>query len=1215
MLKKLLWLLMLAAVPSLAQTAAIQGNSFLGGVSAITSGLKSSNYLDGIIPSATITVYLTGTKTLATIYADGNNTPLANPFTSNASSSTNPGGYIFWALTGVGYDVVATGGISPNTYTTPVTLYTDVIVGGSGGGSGCAQGTCVVNNPTGTQTVVQPNGTNLNVNRFEGSLYGDQFGTGVNGIESAWSNCAVQAAGGGGCAIRIPSQYTNADNPAGWGASKYQFGAQGAGFQGPVGSSYYDMRNGIFQMTFRDPQSESPTQEEAVSIAATWDLFANQQYENIGNPDALGTHMQRMANSFNFDNYFGGMPEYVYGAYVYGQNATLDDYSGGQAWLHFDVMNKRGPGDGILTWSRLTCDAGINTSTDEGCKIADLAVQEDNVVFQGTANATTTGATTVTVTPTLGANTQGSGRTLEDVSTAKQITGNAFSGVITTLAGSQVPNGIQDATANWPVSTMIEGCYSGSDNGATGSAGCPSGSAPSGYIPGQPLTGSKTGFSPNSSVTVGVLASWSGLPSGFCTNSTLQSSNSAGSCYMPASGVGCLSDSVEYETVNYTYNSTSQQITLNNLLFPHLNGFVFSTGGLCGYAIEDLANQYTAGGTTGTIAPTYPVEGSLNATTLYYVTQRTNEGYGTPLLGGSADTSSLNGNVASPGQYGQMCFSTTMGGISLTGGVVTFSMGGTGNPLGTPFTDYNGLAVTISGTGNATYNGTYPLTLVSGNVFTYTPAAPTGTIPTTGTVAYCNQTYAIHPSAQVLSVMNGSTQAIDGTFNLMPNTMAITSGDAMREPHYQQTEILGQQITTTAFSPQQYDGAQTHAWNFQGLYAGGGVGLQVNNAVNANLYLGHGGTHQVPGATLTSTGVWGNMLNAISAPDDSLILVANCKTSYGCGNAASNFGIVSMGFTLPNAFPGYSTDSFAYNPNYDPAGRAQALTSGEWVFCNGAQNESWTTGPANGNCVGAVRSGYLFADLGVTAPNVTANTMTATALSNTPTLFLNAVGTPGSTTYTYGLVSHDRTSGGGTTLAETGLTILTGNATLSGTNYILLCAPVNPGVASYDFLKDVSGTYQSLALNVAVGNGASYSQVPNYTCVTDTGGATSAYPLPTANTTGSVDASTINSTLLVPGTNITQTIASGNAFLPIAAIASGACGTVTSYTATGAVVATDRLVTNFNSNPTGIVGYQPGAMLSIVTWLGAGQVNFLQCNNTTASITPSSLTLTWSVLR
>lgn len=108
-----------------AQTGAVNGLCSLGGTQATTSGLKSANYLNGVIPSCTVTVYLTGTTTLATIYADSNSTPLANPFTANSISSVNPGGWIFWAATNQGLDVTMSGGISPNTYPQPVTL-TDI---------------------------------------------------------------------------------------------------------------------------------------------------------------------------------------------------------------------------------------------------------------------------------------------------------------------------------------------------------------------------------------------------------------------------------------------------------------------------------------------------------------------------------------------------------------------------------------------------------------------------------------------------------------------------------------------------------------------------------------------------------------------------------------------------------------------------------------------------------------------------------------------------------------------------------------------------------------------------------------------------------------------------------------------------------------------------------------------------------------------------------
>lgn len=115
-------ILILGTVPLLAQTAPVTGYCNKGGNPALVSGIKSTNYPQIVIPSCKVTVYLHGTTTLATIYADSNNTPLANPFTANTISSPNPGAWIFWAATGQGYDVVGSGGVPPNTYTQPITL-------------------------------------------------------------------------------------------------------------------------------------------------------------------------------------------------------------------------------------------------------------------------------------------------------------------------------------------------------------------------------------------------------------------------------------------------------------------------------------------------------------------------------------------------------------------------------------------------------------------------------------------------------------------------------------------------------------------------------------------------------------------------------------------------------------------------------------------------------------------------------------------------------------------------------------------------------------------------------------------------------------------------------------------------------------------------------------------------------------------------------------
>lgn len=88
-----------------------------GGTQAALSGLLSTNYQQGIIPSCTVTVYLTGTPTLATIYSNNSGTPLSNPFTASST-----GQFLVFAAVNTGYDVVLSGGISPNTYPSPVTI-------------------------------------------------------------------------------------------------------------------------------------------------------------------------------------------------------------------------------------------------------------------------------------------------------------------------------------------------------------------------------------------------------------------------------------------------------------------------------------------------------------------------------------------------------------------------------------------------------------------------------------------------------------------------------------------------------------------------------------------------------------------------------------------------------------------------------------------------------------------------------------------------------------------------------------------------------------------------------------------------------------------------------------------------------------------------------------------------------------------------------------
>lgn len=110
--------IILFAIGAKAQVAAISGSCIVGAVQAQTQGLKSSNFQQGVIPNCTVTVYLTGTTNLATIFSDGSSTPLGNPFTLIGNKSS----WLFFATINQGYDVVMSGGTPPNTFSSPVTL-------------------------------------------------------------------------------------------------------------------------------------------------------------------------------------------------------------------------------------------------------------------------------------------------------------------------------------------------------------------------------------------------------------------------------------------------------------------------------------------------------------------------------------------------------------------------------------------------------------------------------------------------------------------------------------------------------------------------------------------------------------------------------------------------------------------------------------------------------------------------------------------------------------------------------------------------------------------------------------------------------------------------------------------------------------------------------------------------------------------------------------
>lgn len=105
-MKRFLWLLLMAglATPAFSQTHAFNGMCEQGGVSAAVSGLNSTNKLDGIIPSCTVSVYFSGTTTLAPIYAasTGTGSVAGVTITAGGSYSACPTGVTFTGGSGTG---------------------------------------------------------------------------------------------------------------------------------------------------------------------------------------------------------------------------------------------------------------------------------------------------------------------------------------------------------------------------------------------------------------------------------------------------------------------------------------------------------------------------------------------------------------------------------------------------------------------------------------------------------------------------------------------------------------------------------------------------------------------------------------------------------------------------------------------------------------------------------------------------------------------------------------------------------------------------------------------------------------------------------------------------------------------------------------------------------------------------------------------------------
>jgi hypothetical protein len=388
-----------------------------------------------------------------------------------------------------------------------------------------------------------------------------------------------------------------------------------------------------------------------------------------------------------------------------------------------------------------------------------------------------------------------------------------------------------------------------------------------------------------------------GAPSGYATNTSAA----------PAStGIACIADEpngylpANYETAAYTViDGTHFQMTLKK---AHAALASVAIGGLCGYGLEQTVD--TANG----IRQVFPVVGSYSATGLYY----------------AGTTSAVVAQQGSTSAYVNV--NQPIATLSRSGNVVTVTT--TGNM---PF-DLNGLAVTISGVADSSYDGTFIATTTGLTTLTYAQEGSNST-SSGGALTLLTGGFALYPMAEVLSVFDATAKSVDGQMTLAPNNVAWSVNDAVEEPHFYQqivdTDIS--YVTQTMPRPTTYARAGV---TYQGNNGPGLQGWSVNNTTPAASYVGNGGTHSAPDFAYQSTGVWKRTMS-LQAGEQSVFTI-NCN-SHGCGRWNSPYNLFelqsSAGTDTVQWQPGSSTLNFylrgtqySFSPSGLTAGTVNATT-------------------------------------------------------------------------------------------------------------------------------------------------------------------------------------------------------------------------------------------------------------------------------------------------
>ncbi len=515
----------------------------------------------------------------------------------------------------------------------------------------------VATNPQGTQVVVQPTGSQLDVNELNGAEYASQYvaGSGNNGIANATASpdCA------GGCDVVAEQTYASAEPlvPLSWNNQTH----------------VQDLRGGGVAETFLNPLSNlNAVQSSGVTVSVNMtqpiaDIFAKTGDNIIGSSAMVVTENALTGGSNTYPTQIQGTVPYFKSTYT-GLFVTGNNNTSGQHVLVGQNQNCYAVGDCLIGSQFMVSSGGFRDNADEGAHPFDLSFTEDTKVFTGTCSTgCVTGATTVNVAPTGGAGTQGEGRYLMDTNPAKVITTGVLTGGVST--GRQPSANF--AGTSFAVSTFLETA--------------------------QIVTSQANNIQPGT-VTVPIVTS--GVPAGFASNTA---------ALPAATGVACLADiqiadgrPSNFETAAYTVVDGSHlQLTLQR---PHATGATVAVGGLCGYGLEQTVD------TTAGVRQIFPVIGSTSATSLLYA------GGQTPLVGLTGQESgfaNLTFVVASAARTGGVVTVTLANNLGLDVNGLTLAISGIADP------SYNGsFLVTTTGTNMLTYADGGPDSTSSGGMLT-----------------------------------------------------------------------------------------------------------------------------------------------------------------------------------------------------------------------------------------------------------------------------------------------------------------------------------------------------------------------------------------------------------------------------------------------------------------------------------------------------------------